>query len=120
METYDIMYKDFKIGEMEFDNKGITATLFDDDFHSALFPIGMNKVGTLIVTEWFEERVFPPERQDKEVLLETLGLKEYNLLKIIKITRASCLKDPTWIKFEPDMKFEDTIWYNFYIKKIII
>lgn len=40
----------------------------------------------IIILNWVEERIFPPERQASHELLEKIGLTEYDQLAILKYT----------------------------------
>lgn len=56
--------------------------------------------------DFFEERVFPEERDDTKGMLEFMGLKEYNPLDICRKTHGKCWEDEMWIRF----KGEDLEW----------
>ena len=54
------------------------------------------------LNKFFESRCFPEHRADLDVLLELLGLQQYNPLDIVKITRGRMMNDFCWIRFEGD------------------
>lgn len=62
-----------------------------------------------IILNWIEERIFPPERQGSEELLNKMDLTDYDQLSIIKYTRASSRYDRYWIKFYPSDTYKNTI-----------
>ena len=51
------------------------------------------------VSRWLKRRVFPKERTDADKLLEELGLKEYDPMKIVKITEARMFQDSFWVRW---------------------
>ncbi|MCK2000471.1 hypothetical protein MZM54_03570 [[Brevibacterium] frigoritolerans] len=53
-----------------------------------------------IITNWIEERVFPPERHNADELLAEIGLTEYDLVAVLKSTKARSRYDNFWIEFE--------------------
>ncbi len=54
---------------------------------------------------WCEERVFPPNRMGKNKLLKILGLKRYNHIDIVRITRASMMTDGYWLVLDESDTF---------------
>jgi hypothetical protein len=62
-----------------------------------------------IILNWIEERIFPPERQASNELLQKMNLTDYDQFAILKYTRASSRYDDFWIKFYPNDTYKHTI-----------
>lgn len=61
-------------------------------------------VSSEVILDFLKTRVFDFGRPDKKELLFSLGLDEYNELKIAKKTHGIILSDCIWIRFD-DEKF---------------
>ncbi len=49
---------------------------------------------------WCEERAFPENRVDRDILLSELGLDRYDRWNIAKALRASLMTDFYWVAFK--------------------
>ena len=96
---FEVMKKDQPIAKIDFCKKNgkIHKTIFSDYFldvsqvSSIVDPISLN--------DWFESRCFLRSRADKDILLEGMGLKEYNPFHIVKIFQGAMFEDYYWIRF---------------------
>lgn len=59
------------------------------------------------ITLWLSDRVFPKDRQGVEALLQEIGLAEYDMWKITKITKGISLSDYYWLSSNPDEQYKD-------------
>lgn len=72
-----------------------------------------NEVTFKDFNQWLEWRTFPPQRDNKEELLQLLGISEYNRFEIIKKTHAVMIDDPIWVKFEgEELSYNDISLWN--------
>lgn len=105
--VFEVMKKDQPIAKIELHkNTGeVTKTLFSDYF------LDISQVDSIVdvsgLNDWFESRCFLRSRADKDILLEGLGLKEYNPFHIVKISRGAMFEDHYWIRFEGE---EHLVW----------
>jgi hypothetical protein len=66
--------------------------------HSEYYPMGLFLLGRdrmpyAWFVEWMKDRVFEPLRPDRDILLKSIGLKEYNIVDIIEKTEGITLDD---------------------------
>jgi len=55
------------------------------------------------MADWVYERIVPPTRQNIEMLLEKMGLNDYDQLDILKFTGGRSVHDDLWIDFSQTM-----------------
>ena len=99
MSSYDVYNKDRRIGIFEVDESGTKPR-----FSIILLPGEMfcGMIGTVDVTEiedWIHERIIPPTRVRIENNLNGMGLADYDVMDILKFTKAKSARDNYWIDF---------------------
>lgn len=73
------------------------------DTPQALFGFKKREVTFAEFSKWVETRCFPRERMDADKLLRQMGLKEYNPMAIVEITKGVITaQDEIWIDFDND------------------
>lgn len=66
-----------------------------------LFGLKNREVNMEQFIKWCGKRCFPPERYDADRVLKSLGLKEYNVMDIVRITGARLIgADDIWVDFD--------------------
>ncbi|EPY13692.1 hypothetical protein [Paenibacillus alvei] len=59
------------------------------------------------ITLWLSDRVFPKDRQGVEALLKEIGLAEYDMWEITKVTKGISLSDYYWLSSNPNDHYQD-------------
>lgn len=120
-ETYPFMHKDQVIGKFIIDlnsngdyvywidmNKDTPSNLvpwdFTDEDNNFVSRDRSIKWHTNLVGLWVQSRVFPPERDNAEELLDEIGITEYDQLEILKYTYGKDHLDPYWIDFDKECR----------------
>lgn len=103
---FDYMWKDTLCTSVEVNwtKQTVVAVDYVDDCVKQVFGKRPHTIEVLL--KFFEERCFSRERPDKDILLEIIGLKEYNPLDICKKTHGLVLNEFSWIRFEG----ENYVW----------
>lgn len=97
--------KETPLFEFELTMQSLTKFKFlCDDMKKFPFFLRVNKRNTWYLNTFLEERVVPPTRQNIKDLLESSGLKKYNVNDILKVTHGITSEDYYWIKFGDDDK----------------
>lgn len=74
------------------------------------FPINGESMRFSEFEDWLAGRVFPKDRKDASNVLRGIGLKEYDVFDIARVTKASSIEDDFWLMFsEMDNYYQDTI-----------
>ena len=106
MIEFEYMNKEKVVAHISIDGVSIKQELFTKNILD--IPIVKNNPTINDLYDFFESRIFPRERADKDDLLELLGLKEYNPYEIVKKTHGLHYDDFRWIKFKGEsIEFED-------------
>ena len=72
-----------------------------------------NDIDAIYLKQIFETRIFSKKRPDKEELLNSLGLSEYDEYDIVKKTHGATHKDKFWFKFDDEkISYNDVRRYN--------
>ena len=73
-----------------------------------IFELGYDKDTdmNIVIKAWVKERVFPKNRFGSRKMLRELGLVRYDVNKIAEVTRCSLIKDPYWIVYDSNDKYE--------------
>lgn len=108
-----LMYMTEEIAELQKDEvSGDKVIRLKDGIEEYKIPrelfFNTNQVEWERFMSWLEQRVFSQERCDLDALL---GGSEFNVLNIVKETKASLATDDYWVKINDDDQFEDTIRY---------
>ena len=99
----DIYHRDEKVARLEIVQGRLRKhEVYTDNFILTLFPEGTTLPNILDI---LAERVICPERCD-EAMLRSMGLTEYNIYDILRITHGVDSDDFIWLKFDG----EDITW----------
>lgn len=101
---FDIMYKNELVTEVTVCENKVSITKHNNNV--AIQPFYGGDITTKRVEDFLKSRCFNPARPDREKLLASLGLENYNPLSIIKKTHGHMFHDCLWIKFPG----EDLTW----------
>ena len=87
-------------------NGQITVKKYDNRIGHQLFL--MDNITFEYIKNVFETRVFSKKRPDLKILLNQLGLNNYNVYDIVKKTHGFMTKDSFWLKFDDEqLQYED-------------
>lgn len=128
-KNYPLMYKNERIGTLKVDMDESGEYVYSLNLRSRLEPrlipiairgMQMPKVvnGSMPVPnpkrvkKWLDSRIFPRDRQNKEELLNRIGIPTYDEIKILEHTNGSVPHDDYWIKFRPDNTYENTVAFR--------
>ena len=96
MLKYKMYGNEELIGYFEVENEVFTATILKH--HPAFVCLG-GEINARDMADWVYERIVPPTRQNIEVLLAKMGLRDYDQLDILKYTKGKSVNDDLWIDF---------------------
>jgi len=69
-----------------------------DIFFDVLVKQGIYEVNSHFSRRWVEGRVFPPNRQGLQGMLDEMGMKEYNMFDILVYGNGRCQMDYSCIR----------------------
>lgn len=97
--AFDVMWKDELTASVSITNnrKNIEVTKYSNDI--AKQPFWGGNIDIYRIYEFLEYRCFEEARPDKVVILELLGLTEYNPWEIVKKTHGRLYEDFLWLRF---------------------
>ena len=100
---FDYMYQDDVTTHVEFNRKNgeVRIKNFTNDILLRMFGVNENPTCDDLYKA-LEDRCFSRKRKDLNILLELLGLNEYNPFKIVEKTLGRTWHDTFWIRFEGD------------------
>ncbi len=99
----DIYHKNQKVGRLEIiNNKLVKNEVYTNNLLLHPFPRTKTLMG---ITSALKERVICKERATKEIL-DSMGLKEYNVYAILRNTHGVDTDDFIWFKYDG----EDITW----------
>jgi hypothetical protein len=110
--VFEYMHKDEVCAKVEVD---VEAGLVICEEYTTVFhrqALGDNPKTIDSVNDFFEGRCFSKDRPDKYLLLEMIGLPQYNPYDIVRKTRGGMTSDDMWIRFSDDERcrtYEDKI-----------
>lgn len=101
---FDIYKKDTKVGRIELDGNNLIKNESYFDVSREPYPFMINpfvymKDG-MSVRRYLATRVVPSERANIKQILSALGLKEYNIYKLLEKTHGVKVDDFIWLKFD--------------------
>lgn len=101
---FDVYKEDNKVGRIELDGNTVVKNESYFDISKEPYPPMVNpfiymKDG-LTVRRYLATRVVPPERADIDFVLDALGLKEYNVYRMLEKTHGAKVDDFIWLKFD--------------------
>ena len=100
---FDVYHGDKKTGRIEIENGNLIKKecyVSGEMIYKCLqFPF-LNMETGYSVLKFLQTRVFPYERDDRNVLLKSIGLEEYNIYEILKKTHGVDVDDYWWFKFD--------------------
>ena len=109
---FDVYHADKKTGRIEIENgKLVKKECYvegDMVYRCLRFPF-LNMENGYSVLKFLQTRVFPYERDDREILLKSIGLSEYNVYESLRKTHGVDVDDYWWFKFdeEGEVKFKE-------------
>lgn len=59
---------------------------------------GISEVSGAEIQHWIQRRILPPNRHGINGFLDFIGIKEYNVSKIIDYTKGICVMDDLWFE----------------------
>lgn len=83
---------------VNFDTGEIDVENYTDLLMFTVF--GLREHTVDVLNDFFEDRCFSRHRPDVNILLDLIGLKQYNPLDIVKVTHGRTTHDTLWIRFE--------------------
>jgi len=95
---FQVLWKDRITAEVEIKDNKAHIKKYDPDPIRHLFP--WEDTDAYHVAEILEGRCWPRNRDNINDLLHACGLKEYDVMRIIKATHGCMYNDETWIRFE--------------------
>lgn len=106
MIIFDYMNKNEICSHVEVNLKTmeIKCTDYTDFLPNTVFGLCPHTIEYLNI--FFEDRCFPRHRADVDILLDIIGLKEYNPYDIVKISQGKMISDCCWIKFD----WDNSVW----------
>ena len=122
---YDLMMWDTKIGEFEIQEteKRNEMKITCPDLNK--IPLDMrlrfensNQLDTDEVMEWILDRIIPETQEGVLDNLNSIGIKSYNPLAILKFIDGCSMSDQIWVKFNKDATYtsthswRDLSWYT--------
>ncbi len=111
---FEVLKRDKVICQLYYDSQGNRKLDFlSEERTDRLFcPKGTSRSD---ITEYYEERVFPSRRVNREDLLKDLGLSLYDPYLICRETHGVLYDDECWVRFPG----EDDIVYSDVCKRFI-
>lgn len=101
---FDVYKEDDKVGRIELDGNTIIKNESYFDVSKEPFPFMVNPFIRMkdgfSVRKFLATRVVPKERVNLKVILDDMGLSEYNIYKILEITHGVKADDYWWLKFD--------------------
>lgn len=95
---FQVLWKDRITAEVEIKDNKAHIKKYDPDPIRHLFP--WEDTDAYHVAEILEGRCWPRNRDNINDLLHACGLKEYDVMGIIKATHGCMYNDEIWIRFE--------------------
>lgn len=97
---FDYYFGDIKTSSVEanLETGEVKSTDFVDNSIITFFGKGPKTLERL--DRRLSQRIFPKNQAESQQLVERLGLKEYNVLELCKITKGKMAKDAFWIDFK--------------------
>lgn len=111
IEEFYVMWRDELSAKVIVDSKRqvVDVKQYTDDILARPFLKRDEDVTVDDVMNFLEDRCFPRERVNARQLLNDLGLKSYNPLRIVKKTHGLMVDDFLWIKFRGEKVTYDNI-----------
>lgn len=104
--SFQVMNKNNVAADVSVRNNRVYIKHYDPVKFHCLFPWEETDVFSML--EILEGRCFPRNRANIDELLSAMGLKEYQVMDIIKKTHGLKWDDYTWIRFEGEnLTYED-------------
>ena len=100
MVCYDIYNKNRRIGIFEVDDSGAWPKFSIFLQPGEMFCGMIGSVDSTEVEDWLHERIIPPTRVRIENNLNGMGLADYDVLDILRFTKARSARDSYWIDFK--------------------
>ena len=95
---FQVLWKDRITADVEIKNNKAHIKKYDPDAIRHVFP--WENTDAYHLGEMLEGRCWPRKRDNINDLLHACGLKEYDVMGIIKATHGCMYNDETWIRFE--------------------
>jgi hypothetical protein len=105
---YAIMFDNITVA-LSYELEGTKRFRLVENLPSFFIPqdlfLGRNEISIYELDMWLEDRIFPSDRVGVKKILKSLSLKKYDVLDIVKITRACLMEDGWWIAMSPEDSF---------------
>lgn len=104
--SFEVLYKDKVCSKVTINGGRTTVERYDSCPMHCMF--NFDEMDTYVVMEILEGRCWPRNRAGIKEILDSLGLKAYHPLEIVKKTHGLKRDDYVWIRFEgEDLTYDD-------------
>lgn len=96
--TFDVFNKTTHLAHVRVNDNIVTAIAYTDD--RIFTPFHLKNVTAEMVMRFLRNRCFESTRPDKDDILRILGLKQYSVLDIVRVTHGVMAEDYIWLRFD--------------------